>query len=425
MVDMTTKDDNKTREQLLREVQELRQRLAELAASRSEMSPDEEIVQIFRSSTPIGLFIVQDGKFKFVNENFRAVTAGGPEGLLDTESMNLVLPEDREMVRENAIKMLKGQSSAPYKYRIMTRTGQVRWLLEGVSSIQYQGKRAVLGHSMDVTERELAQEKLEEAYEKERKTRQELEAEVQRRVEFTRALVHELKTPLTPIMSSSELLVSGLREEPWLSVARNIHRGAGNLNRRIDELLDLARGEIGMLRLRPVSVDILHLLHNISDEMSVVASSNGQILKAELPESLPNIWGDEDRLRQVVLNLLINASKFTPEGGTITLRAKQMNGSIIVEVQDTGRGIPEEEQRRLFVAYHRQLSDLEHLSGLGLGLALSKNLVELHGGKIWVQSHEGKGSTFFFSVPIAPPGQESDSGQISVTEVGDNEGTRS
>jgi signal transduction histidine kinase len=278
---------------------------------------------------------------------------------------------------------------------------------------------------MDVTERELAQEKLEEAYEKERKTRQELEEEVQRRVEFTRALVHELKTPLTPIMSSSELLVSGLREEPWLSVARNIHRGAGNLNRRIDELLDLARGEIGMLRLRPVSVDILHLLHNISDEMSVVASSNGQILKAELPESLPNIWGDEDRLRQVVLNLLINATKFTPEGGTITLRAKQMNGSIIVEVQDTGRGIPEEEQRRLFVAYHRQLSDLEHLSGLGLGLALSKNLVELHGGKIWVQSHEGKGSTFFFSVPIAPPGQESDSGQISVTEVGDNEGTRS
>jgi len=425
LVGMTIKDGNKTKKQLLEEVQELQRRIAELEASRSQSSSDEEIVRIFRSSTPIGLFILQDGKFQFVNDNFRAVTAGGPAELLNTESMNLVLPEDREMVRENAIKMLKGQSLTPYKYRIMTRTGQVRWLLEGVSSIQYKGRRAVLGHSMDITERELAQEKLEEAYEKERKTRQELEAEVQRRVEFTRALVHELKTPLTPIMSSSELLVSGLKEEPWLSVARNILRGAGNLNRRIDELLDLARGEIGMLRLRPLRVNILNLLRNIADEMSVVASTNGQILKAELPDSLPTIWGDEDRLRQVVLNLLINATKFTPEGGTITLRAKQMNGSIIVEVQDTGRGIPEEEQRRLFVAYHRQLSDLEHLSGLGLGLALSKNLVELHGGKIWVQSHEGKGSTFFFSVPIAPPGQEPDSGQISVTEVGDNEGTRS
>jgi len=106
--------------------------------------------------------------------------------------------------------------------------------------------------------------------------------------------------------------------------------------------------------------------------------------------------------------LLINASKFTPEGGTITIRAGETNGSIIVEVQDTGRGIPEEEQSRLFVAYHRQLSDLEHLSGLGLGLALAKNLVELHGGKIWVKSHEGKGSTFSFSLPVASPGQEAE-----------------
>lgn len=261
---------------------------------------------------------------------------------------------------------------------------------------------------MDITERELAQERLEEAYEKERKTRQELEAEVQRRVEFTHALVHELKTPLTPIMSSSELLVGGLAEEPWLSVAKNIQRGAANLNRRIDELLDLARGEVGMLRLRPTRLNALNLLRNITDEMSVVASSNGQILKAELPDSLPVIWGDEDRLRQIALNLLINASKFTPEGGTITLRARQANGFIIVEVQDTGRGISEEEQSRLFIAYHRQLSDLEHLSGLGLGLALSKNLVELHGGKIWVKSREGVGSTFSFSLPVVPPSGEAE-----------------
>jgi PAS domain S-box-containing protein len=416
LTSMTIKDESKTKTQLLKEVQELRQRLIDMEAVRSQSSSDEEIVRIFRSSTPIGLFILQDGKFQFVNENFRAVTAGGPSELLNTESMNLVLPEDREMVRENAIKMLKGQSVAPYKYRIMTRTGQVRWLLEGVSSIQYHGKRAVLGHSMDITERELAQEKLEEAYEKERRTRQELETEVQRRVEFTRALVHELKTPLTPIMSSSELLVSGLTEEPWLSVAKNIQRGAANLNRRIDELLDLARGEIGMLHLRPLRVNILNLLRNIADEMSVVASSSGQILKSELPDSLSTVWGDEDRLRQVVLNLLINASKFTPEGGTIILRARQANGFIIVEVQDTGRGISEEEQNRLFIAYHRQISDLEHLSGLGLGLALSKNLVELHGGKIWVKSQEGKGSTFSFSIPVAPPGEGAEARQIAVSE---------
>jgi signal transduction histidine kinase len=253
---------------------------------------------------------------------------------------------------------------------------------------------------MDITEQELAEEKLEEAYEKERRLRQELQIEVQRRVEFTRALVHELKTPLTPIMSSSDLLVSGLTEEPWLSVAQNIQRGAINLNKRIGELLDLARGEIGMLKLNPKRVDFLKLLQHVGSEMSVLAASNGQKLKVELPDSLPLPWADEDRLRQITQNLLVNATKFTPEGGTITLRAKEQNGSLVVEVQDTGYGISDEEQRRLFRPYHRQVGEREHLSGLGLGLALCKNLVQLHGGRIWVKSEEGKGATFSFSIPI-------------------------
>jgi two-component system aerobic respiration control sensor histidine kinase ArcB len=415
-------DKSKNKTQLIQELTRLRQLIAELEASKTRQQQDEEIVHIFRSSTPIGLFIVQGGKFKFVNENFRLVTAGSPDELIDTESMKLVIPEDREMVRENAKKMLKNESTAPYKYRIMTKDGQVRWLLEGVSSIQYKGERAVLGHTMDITEREMAQERLEEAYEKEHKAHQELEAEIKRRVEFTRALVHELKTPLTPIMSSSELLASGLKEEPWLSVARNILRGAGNLNRRIDELLDLARGEIGMLRLKPTRVDILRLLQQIGDEMRVVADGNGQTLTLELPPTLPGVWADEDRLRQVVLNLLINATKFTPERGIIRLRAKEMNDNLIVDVQDNGRGIPEEEQEQLFLPYHREIGDLENLSGLGLGLSLCKLLVELHNGRIWVESKPGKGSTFSFSIPVTPAEQESEQTGVLEGETSESAG---
>jgi PAS domain S-box-containing protein len=393
-------DDTKSREQLLKELSSLRQRVTELEASKSQLTQYEEILKVFRTNMPIGLFIIQDGRFKFVNDNLRALLADVSDEIIESYSMKLVYPDDRERVRDSAIKILRGESATPYKYRIIDKEGQVRWLLESVSSIQYQGKRAILGHAMDITESELAQEKLEEAYEKERRLREELQIEVQRRVEFTRALVHELKTPLTPIMSSSDLLVSGLKEEPWLSVAQNIQRGAINLNKRIGELLDLARGEIGMLRLNPKRVDILKLLQNVGSEMSVVASSNGQILKVELPSSLALPWADEDRLRQITQNLLVNATKFTPEGGIITLRAKEQNGNIVVEVQDTGYGIPEEEQRRLFRPYHRQIGDREHLSGLGLGLALCKNLVQLHGGRIWVQSIEGKGATFSFSIPI-------------------------
>ncbi len=412
-------DERKTKKQLINELVELRRRVAELEVSASRQTQDIELFRIFRASSPIGLFIVRDGKFQFVNENFREVTGGSPYELLGTDPMKLVLPEDREMVRENAIAMLKEERSSPYKYRIINKDGETRWLLEGVTSVQYQGRRAVLGHSMDITERERAQEKLEELYAEEKRLRQELEAEAQRRIEFTRALVHELKTPLTPVLSSSELLLSELHEEPWASIARNIYRGAANLSNRINELLDLAKVEIGILQLSPGRVDARQLLHGIADDMAVVVSNNGQSLVVALPPSLPLVWADKERLRQVVLNLLINASKFTPEGGKITLKAKAKDASLVVEIQDTGPGIPEEEQQRLFQPYHRQITDREHLSGLGLGLALCKYLVELHGGKIWVESRVGKGSTFGFSIPLATASQQ----QEGSTEEGTDEGS--
>jgi len=132
-------------------------------------------------------------------------------------------------------------------------------------------------------------------------------------------------------------------------------------------------------------------------------------LNAELPLSLPAIRADEDRLRQVVLNLLNNAFKFTPAGGSITVRARKNEGYLVVEVQDTGRGISREEQGRLFEPYQQLDEERTRLSGLGLGLSLSKKLVELHGGQIWVQSEKGKGSTFSFSIPLEVSKQKNSS----------------
>ena len=391
-------DERKTKKQLIEEIAQLRERLASLE---SDANRESEVLRLIRSSTPVGLFILQDGKFVFVNETFQRDTGIKPEALIGTESVRFVHPEDRIMVRESAIRMLKGERSSPYKYRIVNPDGRERRLLEGVVSIQYQGRRAVLGHALDITELERAEERLQEAYEKERNLRQELEAEFERRVFFTRALVHELKTPLTPVLASSELLASELKEEPYLSLAKNIHNGAVNLNNRISELLDLARMEIGTLQINPRAVDASALLLTIADEMKPAVAGNRQTLEVSVPSSLPPVWADEERLRQVVLNLMINASKFTPEGGTISLRARWQDNNLVVEVADTGMGIPDDEQKQLFRPYHSRLDDREHLSGLGLGLALCKYLVELHGGKIWVNSAVGKGSTFSFSVPLA------------------------
>jgi len=270
-------------------------------------------------------------------------------------------------------------------FPILTPTGDIDYVVE----VQ-----------RDITERQQIEAALQETYQHEKELRQALETEMKKRVEFTRALVHELRTPLTSVMASSELLSAEPLEEPWLSLASNIYRGASNLNNRISELLDLARGELGMLQLEPRPIEPLRMLHSVADDMAPAVSSHKQCLTLDLPDSLPTIWADEDRLRQVMLNLIDNASKFTPEGGNITIKAHLSDNSIVVQVQDTGGGILEDEQARLFEPYHRLQSDRERFSGLGLGLALCKTLVELHEGKIWVESQKGKGSTFSFSIPL-------------------------
>jgi len=183
-------------------------------------------------------------------------------------------------------------------------------------------------------------------------------------------------------------------------LAQNIRDGASNLNKRIDELLDLAKSEIGTLQLNLSSVEPLKLLDETALSVIPLAMSYRHDINLELPNYLPAVWADADRLRQVVLNLLNNAFKFTPAGGTITLRAREDGTNLIVEVQDTGRGISMEDRERLFEPYYRTETDRARLSGLGLGLSLSKRLVELHGGLIWVESQKDKGSTFGFSIPL-------------------------
>jgi PAS domain S-box-containing protein len=176
------KRERKTKKQLLDDIAELKARIASLESSQSRKEDESEVLRIIRSSTPIGLFITQDGQFKFVNEAFFRDTGMLAGDLVGQESMRFVHPDDRPMVRENAIRMLKGQRTTPYRYRFVGPDGKIRRMLEGVASIQYLGKRAVLGHSMDITEAENAREQLQEAFERERKLRQEIEAELERKI---------------------------------------------------------------------------------------------------------------------------------------------------------------------------------------------------------------------------------------------------
>jgi len=227
-----------------------------------------------------------------------------------------------------------------------------------------------------------------------------LQNEINKRIEFTSMVAHELKNSLTSLMAASELLSQQLQDKPGGTLAVNIYRSTRQMYNRVREMLDMARIEMGLLRIKPALVKPRELLEKLSEDIKPLASSRKQSVKLDMPQSLPEIWADSDRLWQIVANLLDNGSKFTPEGGTITIGAVEQAPNLLIFVRDTGKGMSQEKVSHLFDRDYRLEGEEQRSSGLGLGLALCKNLVEAHGGRIWVESREGEGSTFYFTIPL-------------------------
>ncbi len=262
-------------------------------------------------------------------------------------------------------------------------------------------KTVMLSIARDISTRKAEQHKLTEAYNREKSLREALETEIGKRVDFTRALVHELKTPLTPLIASGEALLEIVQEEDELRLAGNIYRGAMNLERRINDLLDFARGEMGVLKVRCQPLDITPLLLDVAAEVSPQFDRKNQSLELEIDDNIPLVLADQDRLRQILLNLLNNAAKFTARGGEITLGACVDGRMLQLSVADSGRGMSPEEQAHIFKPYYRVEDDAGPNDGMGIGLVLCKMLVNLQGGDIWFESEKGRGSVFCFTLPLA------------------------
>jgi signal transduction histidine kinase len=221
---------------------------------------------------------------------------------------------------------------------------------------------------------------------------------------FVDTLSHELKTPLTSIIAAAGLLAEELEtgDRSHQKLIQTIIHNANTLETRLAELLDIVKTGSGKLQLQLEPVDMKSLILGTCQQMSPLLQGKRQQLNTDLSDAVPIIHGDGQRLEQVLLNLLNNAAKFTPEGGHILVRARKNDADLVIDVRDDGIGIAREEQSRLFKPYSRLSSDRQRHPGLGLGLALAKQVVELHGGKIWVESEPGKGSTFSFSLPRHP-----------------------
>ena len=235
------------------------------------------------------------------------------------------------------------------------------------------------------------------------KSRQ-IEAANRHKSEFLANMSHELRTPLNAIIGFSEVLqerLFGELNEKQAEYTDDILTSGRHLLSLINEILDLSKVEAGRMELEVATFDLPLAIDNARTFVRERATRHGINLDVTIDERLGDFVGDERKIKQILLNLLSNAVKFTPEGGRIGINARQTDGAVEISVSDTGIGIAAEDQPKIFEEFRQVGSDYAHKSeGTGLGLTLAKKFVELHGGKIWVESEVGKGSTFTFTLPI-------------------------
>jgi GAF domain-containing protein len=236
----------------------------------------------------------------------------------------------------------------------------------------------------------------------EEKSRQ-LELASQHKSEFLANMSHELRTPLNAIIGFSEVLsekMFGELNEKQEEYSKDIHASGQHLLSLINDILDLSKIEAGRMELELTDFDLPTAIDNALMLVRERAGRRGITLEKSIDERLGEIRADERKIRQVVLNLLSNAIKFTPEGGRIEVGAVPKDGFVEVSVSDTGVGIAPEDQEAVFEEFRQVGTAAKKVEGTGLGLTLCRKFVELHGGRIWVKSQLGAGSTFTFTVPI-------------------------
>jgi signal transduction histidine kinase len=241
-------------------------------------------------------------------------------------------------------------------------------------------------------------------YKKQKETARRLQRTESFRSRFLAHMSHELREPLTNIIGFSRLILKGLdgpvngRQRQDLQI---IHANSQHLLGLINDLLDVSQIEAGMMELDFQAFDLVEVIDSVMATTGALVRDKDIELRRQIVD-LPTIRADVTRIRQVLLKLLTNAAKFTEEGN-ITVQAWSEDHKVLVSVSDTGKGIPAEDQKRVFERFEQgKLGNGRRPAGTGLGLALSKEFVEMHGGEIWVESSVGEGTTFTFSLPLEP-----------------------
>ena len=351
------------------------------------------------------VILILDEAMRVVYASPSSVSAFGarPEDILGPILPNLraVHPADRKhVIALRGIVDGDPGAAASIEARIRHRDLGWRWFLITVANqLDDPGIGGYVFNLRDITERKQAALALQAAFETQQTAIAELERLNQSKSRFLSTISHEFRTPLTAIIGYSELLADQ-PSDPALVVedAAVIHREASRLNRMVDDVLLVDRADAGHLPLHIQPVDLNTLVRDVVETFRPL--TGGHQIALALDSTLPPIDGDHDRLAQALTNLVSNAVKYSPDGGTITIATSRDGDKTLVSVHDKGIGIADGDLVRVFDRFERVETGIAgRIGGTGLGLSVVKEIVELHGGQIWAESELGIGSTFCLELP--------------------------
>jgi len=394
--------------------------ITERKQAEQALRESEERYRSLYQNTPVMMHSIDpDGRLVSVNDHWVNTLGYERSEVIGRRSIEFLTEVSRNYATQVAFPEFfkAGGVAKEVKYQFVKKSGEVLdMLLSGVAERNESGEIIrVSGFMVDITDRKRAEQAFREAAERiEQQSRELLRANArltkadQAKSDFLSYMSHELRTPLNAALGFAQLLSDpafgelGAKQRHFLD---NIVASGNLLLQLINDIIDLSRIDAGKLELDVSEVDARECLSSCYTIAAGIASEKGVTLTIEKPPEGTIIRGDERRIKQIIFNLLSNAIKFTPEGGTVSLRGFRKGDELYILVKDTGVGIDQQDHEKIFEMFEQGGPEVNRrYGGSGLGLPLVKQLVELHGGRVWVRSVKGRGSTFTVALPLYPNG---------------------
>ncbi|MFX1257616.1 MAG: PAS domain S-box protein [Promethearchaeota archaeon] len=372
--------------------------ITEQIEAEQKLKESEEKFRTIAEQSIMGIFILQDDLIKYANQGMSEIIGYSIEEMKNWapgEFIKFIDPDSRDFFKNqvNTKKLDLKDRISHYKLQIIRKNGEKKWLEIFSKSINYRGRLANFFTTMDITEKKVAEEELIKL--------NKLKSDLLRRTS------HELKTPLVSIKGNTHLLLKLHYEKLdnfTISILEEIEEGCERLEDLIKQLIESSILESGQVQLNASKEDLAFLINFCVRELKSLANVREQKIHIAIQEKLITRF-EKEKIYEVIINLLSNAIKYTPKNGKIKITSEIKDNFYIISVKDNGIGFTEEEKKQIF----KQFGKIERygqgwdlgIEGSGLGLYISKKIVELHGGKIWAESEgRNKGSVFSFSLPI-------------------------